>query len=275
MKSLPLKPFLKWAGGKRWLFTCSQFALPHFTGKFFEPFLGGGAVFFEVRPNEAKLSDTNERLIELYSVVRDKPVELESILRNHAKRHSKDYYYKLRDKELVDLVNRAAQFLYLNRTCWNGLYRENLEGKFNVPIGTKQTVLFENDDFLGWSRALANAKLECCDFEKSIDQATEGDYIFADPPYVEKHNSKNFIKYNYKLFCWEDQIRLRNALGRAVERGASFAMTNANHKSVKDLYIGFGEHWCLSRHSVIAAHSSHRSQSSELLVLGGEQLQYS
>lgn len=268
MKLGSLKPFLKWAGGKRWLFSCSQFAPPDFEGKYFEPFLGGGAVFFEIRPNEAILSDTNERLIELYTVIRDEPEEFESVLRNHAQRHSKDYYYKLRNENLDDSIKRAAQFLYLNRTCWNGLYRENREGRFNVPIGTKQTVLFENDDFFSWSQALVNTKIECCDFEESIDKTTEGDFIFADPPYVVNHNTRNFVKYNQKLFCWEDQIRLRLALGRAVQRGASFALTNANHKSIRDLYAGFGNHWCLSRYSVIAAHSAHRSKSSELLVLG-------
>lgn len=263
-----LKPFLKWAGGKRWLFESGQFSLPHFKGRYFEPFLGGGAVFFERQPTNAILSDANSRLIELYTVIRDELEEFEELLRNHARKHSREYYYELRSKRLGKSAASAAQFLYLNRTCWNGLYRENLKGRFNVPIGTKQNVILSSDNFAAWSRALQKIRLECRDFEEAIEEAGDGDFIFVDPPYTVRHNINGFVKYNQNIFAWKDQIRLRDALKRAAERGVSFAMTNADHDSIRELYAGFGVHRCLERHSVIAGQSIHRSLATELLVIG-------
>lgn len=261
-----MKPFLKWAGGKRWLFDSSQFVMPHFNGRYFEPFLGGGAVFFSCQPGMAMLSDANSRLIELYIVVRDNVNELTSILRQHAELHSKEYYYEIRERVYFTSAERAAQFLYLNRTCWNGLYRENLNGKFNVPIGTKQTVIFDSDDFPGWSKALSGCSIDCRDFEEAIEKSDAGDFMFIDPPYTVRHNMNGFIKYNQNIFAWQDQVRLRDALVRAADRGVRFAMTNADHESVRELYSGFGRHKKLMRHSVIAGNSRHRAQSTELLV---------
>ena len=261
-----MKPFLKWAGGKRWLFESGQFSLPTFQGRYIEPFLGGGAVFFEVRPKKALLGDTNGRLIELFTVIRDQPEEFRRLLARHAVAHSKDYYYEIRSQRLRAPIRRAAQFMYLNRTCWNGLYRENEKGQFNVPIGTKQTVIFPDDDFEAWSKALKSTTILNQDFEVTINAARTGDFLFVDPPYTVRHNLNGFVKYNQKIFAWEDQIRLRDALDRAVERGVKFAMTNADHECVRELYNGFGEHIRLSRYSVIAGNSTHRSQSTELLI---------
>lgn len=261
-----LKPFLKWAGGKRWLFESGQFSLPEFRGRYFEPFLGGGAVFFENQPKNAILSDSNARLVEVYVAIRDEWQEIERRLVEHAVAHSREYYYEIRAKKFREPVMRAAQFLYLNRTCWNGLYRENLRGQFNVPIGTKQNVLFEADDFRAWSEALAKIRIEYRDFECAIEEAESGDFVFVDPPYTVSHNLNGFVKYNQKIFAWEDQIRLRNALERASNRGVSFAMTNADHVSVRDLYAGFGRHQQLGRHSVIAGKSRHRVHATELLI---------
>lgn len=261
-----MKPFLKWAGGKRWLFESGQFSPPGPEGKYIEPFLGGGAVFFEIQPKDALLGDINGRLIELYIAVRDEWEEFECLLRKHAALHSKEYYYEMRAKCLRKPVTRAAQFMYLNRTCWNGLYRENKHGKFNVPIGAKQTVIFPNDDFKAWSKALKNATLINQDFEITIDSAGKGDFLFIDPPYTVHHNLNGFVKYNQKIFAWEDQIRLYEALCRAVSRGANFAMTNADHESVRSLYKGFGQHTQLGRYSVIAAKALNRSRSTELLI---------
>lgn len=268
MTGRPLKPFLKWAGGKRWLFESRQFALPKFDGRYIEPFLGGGAVFFENQPANAILSDANNRLIELYIVIRDHLNEFEGLIREHALLHSRQYYYELRAEELATPVRRAAQFFYLNRTCWNGLYRENLRGQFNVPIGTKQTVIFEADDFPAWSKALHRSVLLHRDFEVAIDEAQAGDFIFVDPPYTVRHNMNGFVKYNQNIFAWQDQVRLRDALLRAAERGALFAMTNADHESIRELYAGVGQQRQLNRHSVIAGKAAHRGHSTELLIIG-------
>lgn len=263
-----MKPFLKWAGGKRWLFESEQFALPAISGRYIEPFLGGGAVFFENQPKNAILSDSNKRLIELFIVIRDELKDFEALIKKHAKAHSKDYYYELRSKRLRKSTTRAAQFFYLNRTCWNGLYRENLNGQFNVPIGTKQTVIFDTDDFPAWSKALQGARLEHRDFEAAIEEAEEGDFIFVDPPYTVRHNMNGFVKYNQNIFAWHDQVRLRDALRSASVRGVSFAMTNADHESIRELYTEFGVHRKLGRHSVIAGNSVHRAHSTELLITG-------
>ena len=260
------KPFLKWAGGKRWLLKSGQFELPCFSGRYIEPFLGGGAVFFQNQPRNAILSDSNERLIELFVVIRDYPGEFEKQLREHARAHSKEYYYEIRSKQLRTPIFRAAQFLYLNRTCWNGLYRENLKGQFNVPIGTKETVIFDADDFSAWSRALQGTCILHRDFELAIDEAAEGDFVFVDPPYTVRHNVNGFVKYNQKIFHWRDQVRLRAALERAADRGVSFAMTNADHESIRNLYEGFGQHRQLFRYSVIAATPECRTYATELLI---------
>lgn len=261
-----MRPFLKWAGGKRWLFESNQFELPAYRGCYREPFLGGGAVFFEHLPKSAVLSDANSRLIELYQVIKDEPESFEDALRVHANRHNKEYYYDVRSNELTNSVERAAQFLYLNRTCWNGLYRENKKGQFNVPIGTKQTVLFGTDDFKAWSKALQQAELLTSDFEGAIDAAGDGDFLFIDPPYTVKHNFNGFVKYNQNIFAWEDQIRLRDAIKRAVLRGASFALTNADHESIRELYEDFGDQKELSRQSVIAGGARHRAATTELMI---------
>lgn len=263
-----MRPFLKWAGGKRWLFESIGFELPQYEGRYVEPFLGGGAVFFEAMPKCAVLSDTNSRLIELYIVIRDNCADLKRQLNVHARNHSKEYYYTVRARRCRTRVTRAAQFLYLNRTCFNGLYRENKFGEFNVPIGTKSTVIFPNDDFEAWSSALLGHQISCRDFEETIDDARSGDLVFVDPPYTVRHNMNGFVRYNQSIFAWEDQVRLRDALMRAYGRGVRFVMTNANHQSIRELYEGLGEQSYLSRFSVLAGDAKHRAQSTELLIVG-------
>lgn len=262
-------PFLKWAGGKRWLFT-PEFvkSLPRFE-RYIEPFLGGGAGFFAIEPGAAILADLNPELIELYEIVRDSPSELRNGILNHQHEHSKDYYYAVRSQIPTNKIDRAARTLYLNRTCWNGLYRRNLKGEFNVPIGTKSKVILETDDFEYASKLLSNAKLLESDFGKTIGMAKEGDLIFADPPYTTAHNFNGFVKYNESIFSWHDQIRLSHSLQKAVDRGAKIVSTNAYHESVLNLYRNFGEASELFRQTVIAAKAKDRKSTSELLLIGG------
>lgn len=163
-------------------------------------------------------------------------------------------------------MNRAARFIYLNRTCWNGLYRVNLSGRFNVPLGTKTNVLLPTDNFIHASRALTDASLQSCDFERTIDRAGRGDFIFADPPYTVRHNNNGFIKYNQQIFSWDDQIRLRDSLWRAHLRGAKVLLTNANHTSVVQLYEDFPVVQALGRNSLLSADTQYRGSVEELLV---------
>jgi len=191
---------------------------------------------------------------------------VQRLLEQHHAAHCRDHYYLIRDTKFSGPVQRAAQFIYLNRTCWNGLYRVNLEGQFNVPIGTKTSVIMDTDDFEWTSDLLKTSELTCCDFEITIDRASKDDFIFVDPPYTMRHNMNGFIKYNEKLFSWADQIRLRDALQRAVRRGAKTLATNANHPSVKQLYQDFPELMPISRMSVLSGSVRHRSKVDELLI---------
>jgi len=259
-------PFLKWAGGKRWLVNRHSNVFPDFNGRYFEPFLGGGSVFFHLAPKTAFLSDANGTLIECYQQIRDEHETVVEILEDHQKKHCKDYYYETRSAKFENPSYRAAQFLYLNRTCWNGLYRVNLKGEFNVPIGTKSTVLFEHDNFSAIAKLLEDTTLSQCDFEKTIDRAEAGDFIFVDPPYTVKHNFNGFLKYNERIFSWEDQVRLRDAVVRASDRGAKVLVTNAAHCSVLDLYSEIGTVRHIKRGSVLAGKREARGVFEEILV---------
>ena len=262
-----MHPFLKWAGGKSWLFRDGRFKMPSFSGTYREPFLGGGAAFFAQQPPVSLLSDSNSSLIELYQAVQNTPKELEEALVLHSNNHSNEYYYETRAKEFTTSIERSAQFLYLNRMCFNGLYRVNNSGKFNVPIGSKNKVILDNDNFVGWSARLKNVVLEVMDFETAIQKAAKNDLIFADPPYTVRHNLNGFIKYNQKIFLWEDQIRLRDCLKEAVNRGADFVLTNANHESIRDLYSEFSNIIEIERRSSIASDNKFRGNYSELIIM--------
>jgi DNA adenine methylase len=228
--------------------------------------LGGAAAFFHVSPKVAVLSDANEELIACYEAIKVDYLKVLRYLRGHARKHSTNYYYSLRDKKLSCPFRSAAQFIYLNRACWNGLYRVNRNGIFNVPKGTKDTIIFPYDDFAGVASALGRAVLKVCDFEKTIDTAGSGDLIFADPPYTVRHNMNGFVKYNKSLFSWDDQARLHDCLIRASNRGAKIVISNADHPSIHELYSDFGSIWSLDRHTVIAGAASARSRTTEVII---------
>lgn len=260
-----LVPPLKWAGGKRWFAANHRHLLPHSYHKYIEPFVGSAALFFTLRPEQAILADINPELINLYSTIRSNPDGLREKLVRHQRRHSKEYFYEVRKSMPRSDLGKAARFLYLNRTCWNGLYRVNAQGKFNVPIGTKTSVVMETDDFVTAGRALDCAKLLCSDFEAVVDQAQKNDFLFVDPPYTVAHNFNGFVKYNEVLFSWSDQERLKQAITRAVSRGAKVLVTNAAHDSVRELYSGF-EQMYVSRSGVIAGKASARGNFQELVI---------
>ena len=262
-----LLPFLKWAGGKRWL--ADQYPDIFFEpcDRYVEPFLGGGAVFFAIEPNKALLSDANSELIECYKVMRDDPEGLIKHLEIHQEHHNKEHYYSIRSTVPADRVERAARLIYLNRTCFNGLYRVNLMGLFNGPIGTKTAVILPTDDFIGTGEALQGAKLFVSDFEASIVDCGTGDFVYLDPPYTANHNNNGFLKYNEKIFSWSDQVRLKEAAVTATRRGAKVVISNAAHASLVDLYKDAGEIIMVSRASVLAADRTKRGQVQEILVV--------
>jgi len=263
-----MEPFLKWAGGKRWLVSKARELFPEKTNinHYIEPFLGSGAVFFHIQPDSGYLSDVNEDLINTYSVIRDNWEDLLELLVKYDRKHNVDFYYSIRASRPREQIRKAARFIYLNRTCWNGLYRVNKKGEFNVPKGTKTKVLLNEDDFSSVSNLLQLVDIRACDFETAIDRAEESDFVFIDPPYTVKHNLNGFVKYNEDIFTWDDQIRLRNAVLRAVDRGASILLLNADHRSIRTLYRGIGNKLSIERVSVIAGNASARGVYSELAI---------
>lgn len=237
--------------------------------RYVEPFLGGAALFFSTKPAKALLADSNNRLIETYAAIRDDWALVLRHLRCHDKKHCREYYYHIRSAVFADPFERAAQFIYLNRTCWNGLYRVNRKGQFNVPIGTKcKRVIHDYDDFSLVSQALKNASLLCQDFESTIDDTKIGDLLFVDPPYTVKHNLNGFVKYNEQIFSWADQERLCASLLRAKERGVKVYAMNANHESITRLYQDHFNVTPLCRPSRIANDPRKRGRFEELLIQG-------
>lgn len=266
-----MTPFLKWPGGKRWLTKKlpSAFSRAISAQCYIEPFLGGAAAFFHIKPKNAVLSDLNVDLISTYRAVRDHPRELVDRLKKHAVDHSPDYYYSTRANKPQNAIELAAWLVYLNRTCFNGIYRVNKRGQFNVPKGTKTSVLLNTDDFDSISDALKCADLRAADFEETLQRAGQGDFIFADPPYTVKHNLNGFIKYNEQIFSWKDQERLADALYQAASRGATVLVSNANHVSIQELYRGSFIS-VVQRQTVIGADDFSRGSTSELLIALGD-----
>lgn len=265
-----LVPFLKWPGGKRW-FVCNHAdLLPSEYGTYLEPFLGAGAIYFHLKPMRALLGDVNADLVDTYRAIKVDWRALEASLRYRQRRHREDpdtYYYWLRAKMPSNLVQRASRLIYLNRTCFNGIYRVNRQGEFNVPRGSKDKVVIESDDFDSKSKILAGAELVAGDFEGLVDRANSGDFVFCDPPYTVRHNYNGFRKYNEVLFSWADQERLAQALMRAALRGVKVVCTNANHQSVRELYkSALFDHRVVSRYSRISADNAGRSYFEELVI---------
>ena len=261
-----IPPFLKWAGGKRWFADRCLHLIPSGFNRYIEPFLGSGAMFFALRPKDALLSDLNPDLINCYEAIRTRPARIEALLAQHHEKHSEDHYYATRAEKPSDPIEMAAWFIYLNRTCWNGLYRVNLNNEFNVPLGTKTNVTLPTDDFALMSRVLARVEIVQQDFEATMNAAEAGDFVFVDPPYTVKHNLNGFLKYNDKIFSWSDQLRLRDAVRRAAARGAMTLVTNANHHSIREIYSGLGHQEVIERASVLSGNALHRVRTEELAI---------
>ncbi len=259
-------PFLKWAGGKRWLVSKRPDLFPHTPKHLIEPFCGSSAVFFSICPETATLSDSNAKLIECYVAIRDNVDGFTNCFNEYCQSHSRDFYYKIRSQNFETTIERAAKFVYLNRVCFNGIYRENLSGDFNVPIETKPKANLKSDDFFAVSKALQSVELIHCDFEYCINKAQHGDFLYVDPPYVTKHNFNGFAKYNQKIFSWSDQVRLASAVGKAHDRGASIVISNADHEEVHALYSEKFDIISIPRSTIIASKSSFRGKTTEMVA---------
>ena len=262
-----MEPFLKWAGGKRWLIPKLQDKLPTF-GIYYEPFVGSGGLFFALEPKRAVLSDTNPDLINCYRCVRDHCNEVIRVLKRL--KPSKETYYRVRDKLYYkgDKIKRAAYFIYLNKTCWNGLYRVNRAGRFNVPVGrvNESVQVFDADQLVVASHLLKGAKLKCCDFQEAVVAASANDLVYFDPPYITTHLNNGFIKYNSKLFHHSDELRLARLAHNLATNRVSVVLSNAAHPLIRQQYDGPFFKAEIRRTSTIAADSARRSKFRELVI---------
>jgi DNA adenine methylase len=262
----PASPIIKWAGGKTGLL--SQFAR-HFPPKYkryFEPFLGGAAVFFYLRPDESYLFDLNAQLIEVYEVVRNNSDELIQALKQY--RNEREYYYEVRAQEPKNLTmtERAARFIFLNKTCYNGLYRVNRQGQFNVPFGKyKNPAICDEKGLHAASRALHTAKLRVADFEIVLDLAQAGDLIYFDPPYEPLSVTSSFTGYTSEGFTSDDQRRLASAYRTLDKRGCLLMLSNSSAPLIYELYEGYHAYQILARRA-INSKADGRGAITELLV---------
>lgn len=262
-----MHPFLKWPGGKRWLVFRHPHIFPNEYNIYYEPFLGGGSVFFHLMPENAFISDTNQELINTYRVMAKNPGRLRVLLEEHQENHCVNHYYDVRDNIPDGALARAARFLYLNRTCFNGMYRVNKDGAFNVPIGTRDYFIDDVDMFEEYARILQNVRIRSQDFVATIREAADGDLVFVDPPYTTSNKQNSYIKYNEKLFSWRDQIRLLNALDKAKNRGAFIIATNVLFPQLQQMYQQRGFYTqTLNRFSSISGKAAGRGSLEELLI---------
>ncbi|MCB0361033.1 MAG: DNA adenine methylase [Bdellovibrionales bacterium] len=266
----PCRPFLKWAGGKSQLLPELLARLPSAFGAYHEPFLGGGALFFATRPQTAWLSDINDELINVYRVVQESVDQLVNALNQHV--YDRDYFYTLRDADRLSSfadwtpVARAARFIYLNKTCFNGLYRVNANGQFNTPFGRYQNPRILDEPVLrACHRALQGVSLRCAPFSSVSEQAKPGDFVYLDPPYVPVSASANFTSYSRFRFGAEEQEQLRDLCRDLDRRGVLFLLSNSAVDRVTTLYREFRlEHVDASR--AINSKGGRRGKVQEALV---------
>ena len=235
-------PFLKWAGGKRQLIPQMKKYFPKHFNKYIEPFIGGGAVFFHMLPEKAILIDINEELINCFKVIKNNVKELIELLKNH--KNEKKYYYKIRSldrthetyNKLSD-VEKASRAIYLNRCCYNGLYRVNSKGQFNVPFGKYKNPNFcDEKNLMAVNRVLKNVDIFHGPFEKCLDFADKDDFIYFDPPYHPISETSSFTSYTKENFGKESQKMLFNVFEILDERGCRLMLSNSYNPFIIELY---------------------------------------
>lgn len=224
-------PIVKWVGGKRQLMFELIKNMPKSYNRYFEPFIGGGALFFELQPEQAYISDMNEELINLYSVVRDNVYELIKDLSKHE--ITKEYFLEIRNIDRTEKyaefsnVERASRFIYLNRTCFNGMYRVNSRGQFNVPFGHyKNPRIIDENNLLNCSELLKKTEIKCADFSEILTKVQKGDFVYFDPPYVPLSETSCFTSYTKDGFDIDMQFKLRDVCDELDCMGVKFLLSN-------------------------------------------------
>ncbi|MDH5721030.1 MAG: DNA adenine methylase [Spirochaetia bacterium] len=235
--NIKARPFLKWAGGKRQLLSEIINSLPEDFNYYFEPFLGGGAVFFALGAKKNILADSNEDLINVYKVVQNNVENLIHELKKH--KNEKEYYYEIRDLKPGDLsyIERASRFIFLNKTCYNGLYRVNSRGIFNVPFGSyKNPQICDNENLRASAVKLQNVEILCAQYDETVRAAKKNDFVYFDPPYEPVSASSNFVQYEKNGFTRKDQIRLHETFSMLTKNGVKCMLSNSSAPFIKKLY---------------------------------------
>ena len=243
-EKLEAYPFLKWAGGKASLLEQFKPLFPTQFDSYFEPFIGGAAVYLYLQPERSVISDINPRLIDTYLSIRDEPEEVISHLVALRAAHSKEHYYasreRLNENKALSRPERAALQVYLNKTCFNGLYRENRRGDFNVPLGRYQNPsVFDAINIKNVSSCLKKADIICQPFEHILERAVAGDFIYLDPPYMPVSETSNFTSFTRFGFGLFDQERLAEVCRILDDRGCLFMQSNSDVPLLSELYSGF------------------------------------
>jgi DNA adenine methylase len=243
-----VRPFLKWAGGKRQLLPEIVKYVPKLTSKhtYYEPFIGGGALLFELQPQKAVINDSNKQLINCYEVIRDSLDELMEELSNDKYSNSETSYYQMRDLdrstkkyEILSEVEKAARIIYLNKTCYNGLFRVNSQGQFNVPFGRYKNPIFLEDAVLRAVNKYLNSNnitLLNQDFEDAVKDAKRGDFVYFDPPYDPVSETASFTGYDVNGFNRDQQKRLKKVFDALNKRGCKVMLSNSCTDFIMNLY---------------------------------------
>jgi DNA adenine methylase len=274
------KPFLKWAGGKHGLIEQLFKKFPTEFNNYHEPFLGGGAIFFELYSRgmlagkKAYLADINAELINAYTVVKNNPDALITELTVYKNNHNKDFYYQTRaldrsnDFKSLSELDRATRFIYLNKTCFNGLYRVNQKGYFNTPIGSYQNPnIADKEVILNASKALQNAIICNQSFDKTINSAKQGDFIYLDPPYYPLTKTASFTAYDKNAFLEDKQTQLFDMFKKLHQKKCTVMKSNSDTQFVKDLYQKYTIDF-VQANRFINSKSSGRSKINEILIKG-------
>jgi DNA adenine methylase len=277
MNKVRCRPFLKWAGGKSQLLEYIHEYAPRYFNRYYEPFLGGGASFFSFQSPNSYLSDINRELIITYNSIKDmnKLVHVIHTLKDLFSWHSEELYYKYRncDRDYLwetelkeDPAFVAARMIYLNRTCYNGLYRVNKQGYYNVPIGKyKLPISFDDDNLWACHYALQGATIEHKDY-KEIDSFQSQDFVYLDPPYAPLSSTSNFTNYQCASFGWKEQLELKAFIDKLTEKGVCCLLSNSSADCIKELYKEYKVITVYAKRS-INSNKNKRSEIPELLIL--------
>lgn len=276
-KNILVRPVLKWAGGKRQLLDEIMPLIPKFS-TYVEPFVGGGAVVFSKQPKKAILNDFNSELINVYQCIKDNPEDLLSLLKEHAEKNTADYFYSVRaldrehDYDTLSNVEKAARIIYLNKTCYNGLYRVNAAGQFNAPYGKyKHPSIVQEPTIRALSKYFQENEITLMhgDYAQALNGLGHGAFVYLDPPYMPLSESSAFTGYTQGGFDYDEQVRLKEQCDDLISRGIHFLQSNSDCAEIRDLYSD--HHFkikTVKAKRAINSKGNHRGEINEVLISG-------